>query len=112
MATAAVGGLLVVSCLVCAGITYIGINYQVDSAIKEKFADNAIVKEHLGEIQSAKINADESSILQQKEAFKKYIIYDVHGSKGDGQLIIQQGEQDGIVGDKGFLRLGENDFDL
>ena len=112
LATAAVGALLVVSCFVCAGITYLGISYQVDSSIKEKFGDNPVVIEHLGEIQSAAINSDESTIIQQNEAFKNYIIYDVQGSKGNGQLIIQQGDKESIVGDKGLLRVGEKDFDL
>ncbi|PQO39915.1 hypothetical protein DTL21_04055 [Bremerella cremea] len=112
LATAAVSGLLVVSCLICAGITYIGINHQIANQLKEKYGDNAVVKEHFGEIQSAWINADDSKAIQQKEAFEKYIVYDVRGSKADGQLIIEQGEQDNLVGNKGLLRIGEEDFEL
>ncbi len=80
--------------------------------LKEKYGDNPVVKQHLGEIQSAWINADDSKAIQQNEAYKNYIVYDVHGSEGDGKLIIEQGEQDNLVGDKGLLRIGEEDLEL
>ncbi|PQO34024.1 hypothetical protein C5Y97_17600 [Blastopirellula marina] len=80
--------------------------------MKEKYGDNPVVKEHLGEIVSATINSKDSQAIQQKAAFKDYIVYDVHGSKRDGKLIIQQGEKDDLVGDKGLLRVEAGDFDL
>ncbi|PQO44407.1 hypothetical protein C5Y93_18485 [Blastopirellula marina] len=104
--------MLVVSCLVCAGLTYLGVNHQVTSQLKAQFGDDPIVTQHIGEIQSAWVNVDDSQAIQQQEGRETYIVYDVQGSEADGQLIIQQGTGENLVGDRGFLRVENGDFEL
>lgn len=112
LATAAVSGLLVVSCLVCAGMTYIGVNSSITYQLKEEFGDIPVVKDHLGEIRSAWVNVDDSRAIQQQPGLETYIVYDVEGSDGEGQLIIEQGKEESLVGKRGFLRFDGEDFTI
>lgn len=112
LAIAAVSGLILVSCLVCGGLVYFGVNSQATSQIQEKYGDNPVVKERLGEIHSAWINTEASHEVAEEFGTPDYIVYDVHGSEGDGQLLIKQGEGDNFVGDEGILRIDSEDFDL
>jgi len=112
LAIAAVSGLILVSCLVCGGLVYFGVNSQATSQIQAKYGDNPLVKEHLGEIHSAWINTEASHEVAEEFGTPDYIVYDVHGSEGDGQLLIKQGEGDNFVGDEGILRIDSQDFDL
>ncbi len=112
LAIAAVSGLLVVSCLVCGGLVYLGVNSQVTSQIQTKYGDNPIVLEHLGEIHSAWINTDASHEVAEELGTPDFIVYDVHGSEADGQLLIKQGDGEELVGDEAILRMGSEDYDL
>ncbi|WP_146119204.1 hypothetical protein [Blastopirellula marina] len=82
------------------------------SQLKAQFGDDPIVTQHIGEIQSAWVNVDDSQAIQQQEGRETYIVYDVQGSEADGQLIIQQGTGENLVGDRGFLRVENGDFEL
>ncbi|MBI1249811.1 hypothetical protein GC197_18450 [bacterium] len=112
MATAAVAGLILVSCLVCGGLVYFGVNSKVTAQIKEKYGDNPDVKKYLGTINSAWINTAASREYAEKVGNPTYVVYDVHGSEGDGQLIIKAGEKETLVGDQGYLRFEGNDFEV
>ncbi|MBA2114426.1 hypothetical protein [Bremerella alba] len=112
LAIAAVSGLILVSCLVCGGLVYFGVNTQATSQIQEKYGENPVILEHLGEIHSAWINTEVSHEVAEEFGTPDYIVYDVHGSEGDGLLIIKQGEGDNFVGDEGFLRIDSEDYEL
>jgi len=112
LAIAAVSGLILVSCLVCGGLVYFGVNSQATSQIQEKYGENPVVQQRLGEIHSAWINTEASHEVAEEFGTPDYIVYDVHGSEGDGQLLIKQGEGDNFVGDEAILRIDSEDYDL
>ncbi|MEW4451631.1 hypothetical protein AB1L30_02995 [Bremerella sp. JC817] len=112
LAIAAVAGLILVSCLVCSGLVYFGVNSQVTTEIKNKFGERPAVKENIGEIYRAWINAEASQEVADQFGHPNYVVYDVYGSEGEGQLVIMQGEDGSLVGDEGFLRIKDEDLPL
>ena len=85
------GGLLCAGC--CGGFTWFGFSASTKilaQALKQEVADNADVKENLGEITSINMNIMESGREKQKRGgTSNWIAMDAEGTKGKGTFIVE-----------------------
>jgi hypothetical protein len=84
------GGLLL-GCLCCGGLAYWGFRAsagQVGTIISSGVADNEVIQEHIGEIQSSEVLWMESIQYVAESGKQNYFILDLKGSKGNGKLTI------------------------
>lgn len=110
---AVVGGLLVVGCLACGGLTYFGFNRAMGmlaDLAEDQYGTHPVVAEHLGEMESLSFNVAATGNVSQ-ELGEDYLVFDVQGTKGDGQLLLRQGPG-GQQFASGILRTPEGDFPL
>jgi hypothetical protein len=76
-------GLLFLGCCGgCLGFLYFGVGV-ITTSVEDELADNPILREHLGEIESFEI--DWSRTLSDEDTF----VYNVRGSKGSGRVIVE-----------------------
>jgi len=79
--------------LCCGGLTYFGVSKGLGAAgeqLKKQVADNADVKEQLGEIESISMNLMETGQEKQKHNDNSnWLVFDAKGSEGDGKFIAE-----------------------
>jgi hypothetical protein len=86
-----VGGLLCAGC--CGGLTWFGFSAGTQAlaqALRQEIAGNADVQEHLGEINSVKMNIMETANEQKtREGANNLMVFDAEGTKGNGKFITE-----------------------
>jgi len=108
---AIVGGLCVVACLACGGITYFGLTTGMDMVaelVKEQYGP--AIEENIGEVQSMKINFTATGEGQQEFGSDQILAFDIVGTEGDGTIYVEQGGQNQFV--RAILRTDEGDVEL
>jgi len=79
--------------LCCGGLTYFGVAKGLGAAgelLKKEVADNADVKENLGEINSISMNLMQTAEEKQKRNDNSnWIVFDASGTEGDGKFIAE-----------------------
>ncbi len=79
--------------LCCGGVTYFGVSKGLGAAgemLKKEVADNADVKEQLGEITSISMNLMETAQEKQKHNdASNWLVFDAKGTEGDGKFIAE-----------------------
>jgi hypothetical protein len=79
--------------LCCGGLAYFGVTKGLGAAgelLKKEVADNADVKEQLGEITSISMNIMETGQEKQKRNdTSNWIVFDAEGTEGSGKFIAE-----------------------
>jgi hypothetical protein len=100
-----VGGLIVIGALVCCGVGYFG--YQAATnmlaeAFKGQLQGNPVIVEHVGEIESLKLNLTKTQ--EQAQSSNGMMAFDLVGAKGSATLLIRQSQGgDGMGIDEAVL---------
>jgi len=86
-----IGGVLCAGC--CGGLTWFGFSAGTQvlaQALRQEIAGNADVQEHLGEINSMKVNFMESAEEKRKRGgTDNWLVLDAQGTKGSGKFIVE-----------------------
>jgi len=82
----AVVGALVILPLCCCGGCHYAINAGASQLMKEKFASDPLVVEHLGEVEKVKLNHAKTAELK-KTLNREGAVFDVTGAKGSGEIV-------------------------
>ena len=83
-----IGLLLVIGVGACGACAFLGWRYaagMIGDQVAESLRDNPVVAEHIGEIQSVKLDLMASGAEPEPEVF----VFEVVGSRGRGRLIVQ-----------------------
>jgi hypothetical protein len=82
--------------LCCGGLAYFGatkggqmLGKVLEGPLREQVADNADVKEHLGEIESLTADFMASGQEQKARGGGNWLVMDAEGSKGNGTFIVE-----------------------
>lgn len=99
-----VGGAVVCGVVCCGGLAYFGFNIMA-TEVEVAIRDNAQIREHLGDLQSVRLNFMKSVADEDGDTW----VYDLTGSKGKGELTVVQ--TTGAAGGESFhsakLRLAD-----
>lgn len=99
-----VGSVVVGGVLCCGGVAYFGLNLMA-TELEVEIRDNAQIREHLGDLQSVRLNFMKSIIDDDDDVW----VYNLTGSKGQGELTVKQttGDDGDEVFHKATLRLSD-----
>ena len=106
----------------CCGLMGIGAYsaFQIPGEmLKQQYADDPVIAQHIGELQTVSINIAATGEEQQKQAAggvpgATIMVFDVRGSKGSGKIIAEQqpDAQPGHMFSKATLRTSQGEFPL
>jgi hypothetical protein len=107
----------------CCGLFGLGM-YSVSQLpaemVKQQYANDPVIQQHIGEIQSATLNFADTAAEQQKQQpgqgapAATVMVIDVRGTKGSGQIVGHQepGNPPGKFFTKATLRTSQGEFPL
>jgi hypothetical protein len=87
------GGVAALVCCGCGGLMWFGLSAAggvLDKQMVARLNDDAIAKEHLGTVTSAKWDMMASGEATQKGGGKNVLLFHVQGSKGKGDVVVEQ----------------------
>jgi hypothetical protein len=88
------GGLGLAGLVCCGAVGIWGMNAfngVMTQAMQDELGDNAVIQQHIGQIQAVSFNLGETQKLQQGGGGQEgAAVMDIRGDKGSGQLIILQ----------------------
>ncbi|HUE70524.1 MAG TPA: hypothetical protein VMP01_06505 [Pirellulaceae bacterium] len=113
------GGVLLLLCAGC-GLTmyfgFTGIMGFMEGMVRDQIKDDPVIVEHIGELQSVKINLTAAAEEKQKnpQPGRNPLVFDVQGTKGSGQVVGTQvpAPEPGLVLENARLRKGGQEFPL
>ena len=80
-------------CGLCGWGMYAGLGF-VNKQVENELRDNPVIVEHIGNIESVKMNLQATAeLIQEKQAagepvHQNVVVFDIQGDKGEGQVII------------------------
>ena len=86
-----IGGLTVIGALVCCGGGYFGyqaVTNMIAEAYKSQLQGNPVIVEHVGEIESMKLNL--TTTQEQAQSSGGMMAFDIVGSKSSATLLVRQ----------------------
>ncbi len=82
-----------ICCGLCGGGAYFSLN-ALSKQVENQLAGNPVIAEHIGNIESVKMNLQAAiELIQEKQAAgepvqQNVVVFDIQGDKGEGQVII------------------------
>ena len=96
-------------CFGCGGFIWFGLS-QGASQVKAKYADDPVVLEMLGGIDSCEMNFGD--MMTEAQTRENTFVFDVEGPKGSGQLILWAPDQDLNNPQEATLRVGAGEYPI
>ena len=88
-----IGGLGLLGILVCCGSVFFAFQFgagMLGEEVKAELQGNPTIREHLGDVESAKMNLTATAQENQEQAENDLLVFDVQGSQASGRVVVRQ----------------------